>query len=368
MLLLIAVGWHFGGENGMILAFVISVAMNFTAYFYSDKIALKMYNAQPVTREQLPRAYEVVERLTAKQGLPMPKIYVLPTESPNAFATGRNPQHASVAVTHGILGLLDDEELEGVLAHELGHVKNRDILTSSIAATLAGAITLAARMGYWAELFGAGGGGRRSRNGGGLTALLMIILAPIAAMLIQLAISRSREYEADATGAHVTGNPYALARALQEAGRNSTPSACRCRQRPPPRTSSSSSRLCLAAVLAASSPPTLLPGSASTASSAAISSSMVRMTFVLRALRLLAVVVWVGGIVFFAAVEAPAAFHAMGTTSQFALLIGNSVQELNHIGHACGFVFLFDHAIALWSRTLPSRPQTPDYWNPCSSS
>jgi heat shock protein HtpX len=216
MLLLIAVGWHFGGENGMILAFVISVAMNFTAYFYSDKIALKMYNAQPVTREQLPRAYQVVERLTAKQGLPMPKIYVLPTESPNAFATGRNPEHASVAVTHGILGLLDDEELEGVLAHELGHVKNRDILTSSIAATLAGAITLLAHMGRWAMFFG-GYGGRdgRDRNGG-LGALLMLILAPIAATLIQLAVSRSREYEADATGAHVTGNPYALARALQK--------------------------------------------------------------------------------------------------------------------------------------------------------
>ena len=216
MLLLIGIGDRIGGQNGMILAFVISVAMNFTAYFYSDKIALAMYNAQPVTREQLPRAYQVVERLTAKQGLPMPKIYVLPTESPNAFATGRNPQHASVAVTHGILGLLDDEELEGVLAHELGHVKNRDILTSSIAATLAGAITMIARMGYWAEMFGFGGGGRRDRNGGGLTALLMLILAPFAAMLIQLAISRSREYEADATGAHVTGNPYALARALQK--------------------------------------------------------------------------------------------------------------------------------------------------------
>jgi heat shock protein HtpX len=217
MLVLVLVGDRIGGQNGIILAFLISVAMNFTAYFFSDKIALKMYRAQPVTREQLPRAYQVEERLTAKQGLPMPKIYVLPTESPNAFATGRNPQHASVAVTHGILGLLDDEELEGVLAHELGHVKNRDILTSSIAATLAGAITMIARMGYWASLFGGyGGGGRRERDGGGLGALLMIIVAPVAAMLIQLAISRSREYEADATGAHTTGNPYALARALQK--------------------------------------------------------------------------------------------------------------------------------------------------------
>jgi heat shock protein HtpX len=214
---LILIGDRVGGRNGMVLAFAISVAFNFGTYFFSDKLALKMYNAQSVTREQLPRAYAAVERLTAKQGLPMPKIYVLPTESPNAFATGRNPQHASVAVTHGILQLLDDEELEGVLAHELGHVKNRDILTSSIAATLAGAITMVARMGYWASLFGGnGGGGRDRRGGGGLTGLLMIILAPIAASLIQLAISRSREYEADATGAAVTGNPYALARALQK--------------------------------------------------------------------------------------------------------------------------------------------------------
>ena len=217
MLVLVLVGERIGGERGMILAFLLSVAMNFTAYFFSDKIALAMYRAQPVTREQLPRAYEVVERLAAKEGLPMPKIYVLPTESPNAFATGRNPQHASVAVTHGILELLTDEELEGVLAHELGHVKNRDILTSSIAATLAGAITMIARMGYWASLFG-GFGGRESRDreGGGLGALLLIIVAPIAATLIQLAVSRSREYEADSTGAHTTGNPYALASALQK--------------------------------------------------------------------------------------------------------------------------------------------------------
>ncbi|HMH14596.1 MAG TPA: zinc metalloprotease HtpX [Edaphobacter sp.] len=216
-LFLIFIGDWVGGRNGMVLAFVLSVAFNFGTYFYSDKLALRMYNAQPVTRAELPRAYEAVERLTAKQGLPMPKIYVLPTESPNAFATGRNPQHASVAVTRGILELLDDEELEGVLAHELGHVKNRDILTSSIAATLAGAITMVARMGFWASMFGGGGGGRdRDRGGGGMSALFMIILAPIAASLIQLAISRSREYEADATGAAVTGNPYALARALQK--------------------------------------------------------------------------------------------------------------------------------------------------------
>ncbi|HMF62951.1 MAG TPA: zinc metalloprotease HtpX [Edaphobacter sp.] len=215
-LFLIFIGDRVGGRNGMVLAFALSVAFNFGTYFFSDKLALRMYNAQPVTREELPRAYAAVERLTAKQGLPMPKIYVLPTESPNAFATGRNPKHASVAVTHGILRLLDDEELEGVLAHELGHVRNRDILTSSIAATLAGAITMVARMGYWASLFGGGGGDRDRDRGGGMSGLFMLILAPIAASLIQLAISRSREYEADATGSAVTGNPYALARALQK--------------------------------------------------------------------------------------------------------------------------------------------------------
>ena len=212
--LLVFIGSRWG-ENGMIIAFVLAAGMNFFSYFYSDKLALAMYRAQPVTREQLPRAYEVVERMTGRLGLPMPKMYVIPTDSPNAFATGRNPKHASVAVTHGILQLLNDDELEGVLAHELGHVKNRDILTSSIAATLAGAITLIARMGWWAEMFG-GYGGRDDRRGGGLSALFMIILAPIAAMLIQLAVSRSREYEADATGAHITGNPYALASALEK--------------------------------------------------------------------------------------------------------------------------------------------------------
>jgi heat shock protein HtpX len=216
-IVLLLIGGRFGGQNGMILAFGIAAVMNFISYFYSDKIALAMYKAQPVTREQLPRAYAVVERMTQKMGLPMPKMYVIPTDSPNAFATGRNPQHASVAVTHGILQLLDDEELEGVLAHELGHVKNRDILTSSIAATLAGAITLLARMGWWASLFGFGGDRGSSRDrGGGFTALLMLILAPIAATLIQLWVSRTREYEADATGAQITGNPYALARALEK--------------------------------------------------------------------------------------------------------------------------------------------------------
>jgi heat shock protein HtpX len=213
-LILVLAGEYFGGTNGALIAFAIAAATNFFSYFYSDKIALAVYGAQPVTREQLPRAYDVVERLTGRAGLPMPKIYVIPTESPNAFATGRNPQHASVAVTHGILSLLTDEELEGVLAHELGHVRNRDILTSSIAATLAGAITILARMAFWFGAFG--GGDRRDREGGGLGALVMLIVAPFAAMLIQLWVSRTREYEADATGAHLTGNPYALASALEK--------------------------------------------------------------------------------------------------------------------------------------------------------
>ena len=207
-LLLMAIGSYFGGQRGMLTALIFAGVMNFGAYFFSDKIALATYRAQPVTRDQLPGVYQIVERLTQKAGLPMPKIYVIPNESPNAFATGRNPQHASVAVTQGILNLLNDEELEGVLAHELGHVNNRDILISSIAATIAGAITYLSRFAFFF------GGDREERRGGGLGALLMLILAPLAAMLIQLAVSRSREYQADQSGAHLTGNPYALASAL----------------------------------------------------------------------------------------------------------------------------------------------------------
>jgi heat shock protein HtpX len=215
-LLLMFIGRAFGGQNGMLLALAFAAVMNFVSYFYSDKIALRMYRAQPVTREELPRAYAAVERLTQKIGIPMPKIYVIPNDSPNAFATGRNPQHASVAVTQGILNLLNDEELEGVLAHELGHVNNRDILISSVAATVAGAITMLASMARWGMLFG-GFGGRDDRDrGGGIGAILMLFLAPLAASLIQLAVSRSREYQADATGAHFTGNPYALASALSK--------------------------------------------------------------------------------------------------------------------------------------------------------
>ncbi|MBV9179947.1 MAG: zinc metalloprotease HtpX [Acidobacteria bacterium] len=212
-LVLIFVGRFLGGQNGMLLALVAAAVMNFVSYFFSDKIALAMYRAQPAGREEIPRAYQIVERLTSRVGLPMPRMYVIPTESPNAFATGRNPQHASVAVTQGILNLLNDEELEGVLAHELGHVRNRDILISSIAATLAGAITYLAEVARWGMMFGGFERDREDR-GGGLGALLMLVLAPFAAMLIQLAVSRSREYQADETGAHFTGNPYALASAL----------------------------------------------------------------------------------------------------------------------------------------------------------
>jgi heat shock protein HtpX len=215
-LFLIFVGQALGGRSGAILAFGLAAAMNFFSYFYSDKLAIMSSGAKAVTREQLPRIYEIVERLCGKTGLPMPKIYVIPTSSPNAFATGRNPQHASVAVTAGILDLLDDEEMEGVLAHELGHVRNRDILISSVAATIAGAVTILARMAGWAALFGGYGGGDRDRDGGPLAAIAMMILAPVAALLIQMAVSRSREYQADATGAHFTGNPHALASALRK--------------------------------------------------------------------------------------------------------------------------------------------------------
>jgi heat shock protein HtpX len=213
-LLLLFLGRIFGGANGMLIALVIAAVMNFVSYFYSDKIALAMYRAKPVSREELPRAYEIVERLTQKIGIPMPKMYVIPSDSPNAFATGRNPEHASVAMTQGILNLLNDEEMEGVLAHELGHVRNRDILISSVAATVAGAITYLAEIMRWGMIFGGYGNDREERNGGGFAALAMLILAPFAAMLIQLWISRTREYQADATGAHFTGNPYALASAL----------------------------------------------------------------------------------------------------------------------------------------------------------
>jgi heat shock protein HtpX len=213
-LLLMVAGRALAGQRGMLMALIFAAVMNFVSYFFSDKIALAMYRAQPVSREDLPRVYNIVERLSQKVGLPMPKVYVIPNDSPNAFATGRNPNHASVAVTQGILGLLNDDELEGVLAHELGHVRNRDILISSVAATLAGAITWLASMARWGMIFGGYGDRDDRRGGGGIAAIIMMIVAPIAATLIQLAVSRSREYGADDTGAHWTGNPYALASAL----------------------------------------------------------------------------------------------------------------------------------------------------------
>ena len=214
--LLVIVGGAWGGQSGMEFALVLAAVMNLGSYFFSDKIALASSGAQPITREENPRIYQIVERLAAKANVPVPKIYFIPTDSPNAFATGRNPNHASVAVTRGILELCDDDEIEGVLAHELGHVRNRDILISAVVATVAGAITMLARMIYWGELFTGFGGHGRNRGGGIFSLLAMMILAPLAAMLIQLAISRSREYEADATGARITGNPQGLARALDK--------------------------------------------------------------------------------------------------------------------------------------------------------
>src|SRR5260370_40202109 len=205
-LLLLFLGQTFGGERGMMIALVFAVVMNFTSYFFSDKIALAAYRAQPVTREELPRAYEIVERLTQKIGIQMPKIYVIPTDSPNAFATGRNPQHASVAVTHGILGLLSDEELEGVLAHELGHVRNRDILISSVAATIAGAITMLASIGRWPMIFGGMGCGDldRRRGGGGVGALLVVVVGAIAGGLLDVAGAGSPGTQAGAYRGHRT--------------------------------------------------------------------------------------------------------------------------------------------------------------------
>ncbi|HWW18365.1 MAG TPA: zinc metalloprotease HtpX [Candidatus Saccharimonadales bacterium] len=211
-LVLITIGAYFGGRNGMTVALIIAAVGNAFAYFFSDKIALMSSGAQPVSREQLPRLYEVMERLAAKANLPVPKLYVVPEPAPNAFATGRNPSHASVAVTEGLLELMTDDELEGVIAHELSHVRNYDILISSIAATIAGAISYLAHIGWWF------GGREDDREGGGLAGILMLILAPFAAFLLQLGISRQREYSADATGARMVGQPYGLISALQKLG------------------------------------------------------------------------------------------------------------------------------------------------------
>jgi len=215
--LVVLIGEVVGGQQGMLIAFIFAVAMNFGAYWFSDRIVLAMYRAQPIEEAQAPDVYRVVRRLTTKAGIPMPRVYLIPNDTPNAFATGRSPQHAAVAVTEGILRMLDDDELEGVLAHELSHVKNRDTLIMTIAATLAGVITYLAHMAQWAAIFGGGRRDDEEGSGGGVIgALLMAILAPIAAMLIQLAISRAREFQADASGAQLSGRPWGLAKALEK--------------------------------------------------------------------------------------------------------------------------------------------------------
>jgi heat shock protein HtpX len=214
---LIFIGKVLGGRNGMFIAFILAVGMNFFSYWFSDKIVLRMYGAQEVSPAEAPELHQIVDELTREAGIPKPRIYIIPDDSPNAFATGRNPEHAAVAATEGIMRLLTPTELKGVLAHELGHVRNRDILISTIAATMAGAIMILADMARFATFFG--GGSRDDSEGGGggvIGMLVMSILAPIAAMLIQMAISRSREYLADETGAHLAHNPEALARALEK--------------------------------------------------------------------------------------------------------------------------------------------------------
>jgi len=212
--LLVFVGGALGGQNGMIIAFMMALVMNFVSYWFSDKIVLAMYKAQPVTEAQAPDLYAMVRRLTQKAGLPMPKVYIIPEEALNAFATGRNPEHGVVAVTEGIIRALDREELEGVIAHELAHIKHRDILTGTIVATIAGAISMLAQMAHWAMIFGGGRRDDSDEGGSPVVALVMMIVAPIAAMLVQMAISRTREYEADKGGAAIAGNPYGLANAL----------------------------------------------------------------------------------------------------------------------------------------------------------
>jgi heat shock protein HtpX len=214
--MLVLIGGAIGGQQGMVIAFVIALGMNFVSYWFSDKMVLAAYGAKPIDEAAAPRLYAIVHRLATRAGIPMPRIYLIPSETPNAFATGRNPQHAVVAVTEGIMRILDEEELEGVLAHELSHVKNRDVLISTIAATLAGAITYLAHMAQWAAMFG--GRSRDDEEGGSnpIAMILLAILAPIAALLVQMAVSRSREFQADATGAQVAGRPWGLAKALEK--------------------------------------------------------------------------------------------------------------------------------------------------------
>ncbi len=216
-LLIVAIGGMFGGKSGMIIALLLAGGMNFFSYWFSDKIVLKMYRAQEATPDQAPDLYRIVEELARNANLPMPKVYIMPEDSPNAFATGRNPEHAVVAVTEGLLNIMDREELKGVIAHELSHVKDRDILIGSIAATLAGAIMVLASMARWSAIFG--GGSSDDEGGLGFIGLIvMSIIAPIAAMIVQMAVSRSREYLADSEGAKVAGHPEGLARALEKLG------------------------------------------------------------------------------------------------------------------------------------------------------
>jgi len=214
--MLVLLGGAIGGQQGMMIAFFLALAMNFVSYWFSDKIVLAAYGARPIDEAAAPRLYAIVHRLATRAGIPMPRVYLIPSETPNAFATGRNPQHAVVAVTEGIMRILDEEELEGVLAHELSHVKNRDVLISTVAATLAGAITYLAHMAQWAAMFG--GRSRDDDEGGSnpIAMILLAVLAPIAAMLVQMAVSRSREFQADATGARVAGRPWGLAKALEK--------------------------------------------------------------------------------------------------------------------------------------------------------
>jgi heat shock protein HtpX len=217
--LILWIGQVLGGRQGMIIALIFAAGMNFFSYWYSDKLVLRMYRAREVTINQAPQLYEIVQRLTQQAGLPMPKLYIIPQEAPNAFATGRNPEHAVVAVTEGLVKIMERDEITGVLAHELAHVKNRDILIGSVAATMAGAIMMLATMARWSAIFG-GFGGRDDQGGGGsfIGLIVMSIIGPIAAMIIQMAISRSREYLADSTGAGFAGQPEGLAKALEKLG------------------------------------------------------------------------------------------------------------------------------------------------------
>jgi heat shock protein HtpX len=215
-IMLVTLGGVLGGQGGMAIAFLMAAGMNFFSYWFSDKMVLSMYGAREITESDDPRFYGIVRRLAIRAGLPMPKVYLMDTETPNAFATGRNPQHAAVAATTGILRILSEDELAGVMAHELAHVKNRDILISTIAATFAGAITYMAHMAQFAAMFGGGRSGDDDEGGGVFGMILMAILAPIAAMLVQMAISRSREFGADAGGASISGSPLSLANALQK--------------------------------------------------------------------------------------------------------------------------------------------------------